>query len=67
MSALFATQLSASSDLPETSMDVSNAPSAAMVSGIDLTYLVAAGIILAAVFVAAAAFWIDTRKKERST
>lgn len=62
LSALFATQLMAASGLSGAPVDVSNAHPAALVSGIELTYRVAAGVVLLALFVAAAACWIDKSK-----
>ena len=62
LSTLFTAQLIASSNLTEAQIDVSTAPPEALVSGIELTYRVAAGIILFAACVAAAAYSIDRRK-----
>ena len=62
LSTLFTAQLIASSNLTEAQIDVSTAPPEALVSGIELTYRVAAGIILFAAGVAAAAYCINRRK-----
>jgi len=65
LSALFATRVIASPNLQEKSMGISKASPAALLNGLSLTYQAAAGIVLAAVILAALAFWIDKRHPPR--
>lgn len=67
LSSLFTTQLMAASPLPKAQVDVATALPGALVAGIELTYRVAAGIILLTAMVAAVAYFIDRRKSERTS
>jgi len=67
LSTLFTTQLIAASKLPKAQVDVSNASPAALVDGIELTYRVAACIILLAAMVAAVAYCVGRSKAKQPT
>lgn len=67
-STLFMSRLSAVSPLPAAQVNVANASPSALVRGVTLTYQGAALIVLAAVLLAVAAFWVDRgRYKERES
>ena len=63
MGALFTAQVLAAGQLP-TGTDVTTAPAAALVSGVNGAYRVAALVILAATVLAALALWLDSRRRE---
>ena len=64
-STLFMSQLIAASQLPPAQVSAANASPFAMVQGVALTYRVAALLVLAAVVLAGAAFWVDRGRLKR--